>query len=283
MTKPHNLGGLCKLTSLPRPSRTTAAPLSPTCWLQQHQQPPPSTQNPQSFHPEGNGSRGSSSHHVILKSTHVTSTSSPWPGQSHGPSPMARGVRDTDLLRAGTASVQILQTGALCPPCIESTGLVPSSRPPAQGRGLRGWKVAMSGGSSQSRASWTKTVGYPPSPHTRDAHVRQQGQGSVRSSLATLCTPISRVRRLSLWVVSLGPSLCLLRVSLHLSCLIFLAASGVTVRAWPTPCLSPRRVKATKPSHPLSNSDRQRSGYTHQVCVTVMGQCVKGLQKACTS
>lgn len=75
MTKPHNLGGLCKLMSRPRPSRTIAAPLSPTCWLQQHQQPPPSTQNPQSFRPEGNGSRGSSSHSVILKSTHVTSTS----------------------------------------------------------------------------------------------------------------------------------------------------------------------------------------------------------------
>ena len=58
--------------------------------------------------------------------------------KSHGPSPMVRGAGVMDLQRAGTASVQILQTAFLHPPCMESTRLVPSSTASSSGQGSPG-------------------------------------------------------------------------------------------------------------------------------------------------
>lgn len=51
---------------------------------------------------------------------------------------MVRGAGVMDLQRAGTASVQILQTAFLHPPCMESTRLVPSSTASSSGQGSPG-------------------------------------------------------------------------------------------------------------------------------------------------
>lgn len=49
-----------------------------------------------------------------------------------------------DLQRAGTASVQILQTALLRPPCMESIGLIPSSTASSSGQGSPGMKSGYS-------------------------------------------------------------------------------------------------------------------------------------------
>lgn len=92
---------------------------------------------------------------VSFWSTYIISTSSPWPGQVTWPQPNgARGAGDTDLQRAGTASVQILQTALLQPPCMERTRLVPSSTASSSGQGSPGME-----------SSYSLVAALTPEPH----------------------------------------------------------------------------------------------------------------------